>query len=158
MGHRVAADGAAVFHHFLDHGCGQRLATAIDVILVEIERERISELFEDGKRVGVSGFPAVIDGDDHGLFRDLFLAVLPRDEIRHRDHWDAELADRLHLLAEFRGADAHGGLALGFGKIMVSEHRDADAVVRHVEFAQGLGVGSRVLPHERGNHRQSREK
>ena len=142
----MAPNGRTVGHHFLDHCGRQRLAPAIDVILVEVDRERVAELFENRESLGVGGFPAVIHRDHDRLRGDRLAAVLPRDEIGHRDHRNAEIAYRLHLLAELRGADPHRGLPLILGEIVISQHRHAHPVVRDIQGNSRLGDGCGIRP------------
>ena len=143
MGRRVAAYRRAVRHHFLDHRRRKRLAAAIHIILVEVDREGVAEFLEDGIGIGVNGLPAVIHRDHDRLGGDGLAPVLPCDEIRHRDHRDAELAYRFHLLAELRGADPHCRFHVLFREIMVSEHSHADPVVGDVKCDSWLRAGIR---------------
>src|SRR5437763_16312736 len=63
--------------------------------------ESIPEFFHDRLGNFVLLFPAVIERDDGGTRRDVFLTAFPRQEILHRDNGYAAIFQLLHLL--FKG-------------------------------------------------------
>jgi hypothetical protein len=66
------------------------------------------------------------------LIGDALFATLPSLEVGHGDYLETEIPERLHLSSKLRSPDLHLGLRLGFGKIVIAENRDANAIVDHL--------------------------
>ena len=64
MGHGVASNGTTMLLHFPYHRGGKRATASVNVVLVEVDGEGELEFLQNGKGLGIDGFPAVIDGDD----------------------------------------------------------------------------------------------
>ena len=77
MGDTVAADFAAMLHHFLDLVPAHRPPAAADIFLVNVDGEREPKLAQTRIGIAVNALPAVIHGDDDGFFRNVFLASFP---------------------------------------------------------------------------------
>ena len=81
MGNGVAANGAAMFLHFLDHRCSECVGASIDVIGVEEDGEWKSHFLKNRKGICVDCFPTIVDGDKNGAVFDGFFSTFPRRKI-----------------------------------------------------------------------------
>lgn len=129
MAGAMAADVATIFLHFLNHIKAHGAALSVDVFAVEKNGKRVAEFFENRISIGVDRFPAVIDGDQYGAWRDGLFPAFPCLEILHADDAQTLILECLHLLAEFIRIDAHLSFFERFGKVVIAEDGDANSII-----------------------------